>query len=289
MTGRNALWAALAGLGLLLTSACSAPEGHQEVLEAMGGDGVPGAVLLVQDDRAVEFSRAVGTMGPDDDRSLTMDTPFRIASTTKPMTAVVILRLAEQGRLDLDDPIGLHLPASLVDRLHVLDGRSYGDRITVRMLLGHTSGITDRVTDEFVGEALADPTRRWTPEELVRWTIDHLEPEFEPGTGFAYADDGYVLLGLIAESASGRPLVELYRTMIFDPLGLEATYLEGHEPGRGDLARSMIGDADATDHDPSFDWGGGGGWSRRPGIWPRSSPPSSTASCSTIRRPWTRC
>ena len=138
-------------------------------------------------------------MGPDDDRPLTGDTPFRIASTTKPMTAVVILRLAEQGRLGLDDPISRYLPESLVDRLHVLDGRSYGGLITIRMLLG-----------------------------------------------------------LIAESASGRSLTALYRTMIFDPLGLKTTYLEGREPGRGDIVRSILSDVDATDHDPSFDWGGGG-------------------------------
>jgi D-alanyl-D-alanine carboxypeptidase len=137
---------------------------------------------------------------------------------------------------------------------------SRGNEVTVRQLLGHTSGIHDYITDpSFVPDVLADPGHVWTPETLVEYAVTHGEAHFLPGAGFHYSDTGYVLLGMIVEQVTEGPLHDAYRTLVFDPLGMEETYLEGFEPARGlTLSHPYLGDFDGLDVHHSLDWSGGG-------------------------------
>ena len=192
-------------------------------------------------------------------------TPFRIASITKPFTAVVIAQLAAEGRLRFDDLMTAHLPAGfadLVPRLHVLDGVSYGETITLRQLLTHASGLMDYAMSEgFYGELFKDPSHAWTPREMLEGACVWGAPHFPPGQGYgyAYSDTGYVLLGVIIEHLEGRPLHEVYRGRIIEPLGLSATYLEGFETHRGpEMAHPYEGEWDAALIHGSADWAGGG-------------------------------
>lgn len=172
----------------------------------------------------------------------------------------------EKGRLSLDDRISKYLSKGLVRRVHVLDGQSYGHRITVRQLLNHTSGLYDYAMDEawFV-DVLSDPQRTWTPVEFVEVAIVNGTPYFRPGEGYHYSDTGYVLAGFVIEKVSRLKLHEAYREYLrFVELGLDDTYLEFHEappPGAGERAHQyfFVGPIDMTDWNPTVDTFGGGG------------------------------
>ena len=225
-----------------------------------------GACLLRVElpDRDLVLRHVAGGVEPGGERA-TVRTPFRIASITKTFTAVVVCQLAAEGRLELDDRMADNLPPSyldLVDRLHVLDGRSHGDRITVRQLLTHSAGLFDYAMSEgFFAAIAADPGQVWTPRRMLEGSIEWGTPHSPPGEGYPYrySDTGYVLLGLIIEHLDDRPLHESYRSRIHEPLGLTATYLEGHEPHRGPaMAHPLFGSVDVSAIHGTADWAGGG-------------------------------
>ena len=195
----------------------------------------------------------------------TPDSPFRIASVTKPFTSVLVAQLVAEGRLSFDDRLVDLLPEpylDLVPRLHVLDGVSYGDRITMRQALTHASGLFDYAMSPSYGKALfLDPGHAWTPHEMIEGAIAWGEPHFPPGEGYgyAYADTGYVLAGVVVEALDGRPLWQSYRERILDPLGMTGTYLEGFESHRGPaISHAHEGEYDVMVIHGSSDWAGGG-------------------------------
>jgi len=194
------------------------------------------------------------------------DDQFVINSVAKIMTATLVLQLVETGQVGLDDPIARHLPDSLVAGLHVYEGQEYSQAITVRHLLSHTSGITDDwQCADFFERVAVDSARRWSPVETIRFVKEHCPPQFKPGDGFHYSDTGYNLLGLLLESVTGRPLHELYRAMLLDPLGMDHTYRPAYEDPRPNLpgrrpSERYLDDLECTLW-PSVmtaDWGGGG-------------------------------
>ena len=204
-----------------------------------------------------------GDAGPSP--AATVASPFRIASITKPFTSAVVAQLVGEGRLSFDDRLADLLPASYADvvpRMHVLDGVSSGERITMRQALTHASGLFDYAMSPSYGAALfRDPGHVWTPREMIEGAIEWGTPHFPPGEGYgyAYADTGYVLAGVIIEHLDGRPLHESYRARILDPLGMHGTYLEGFEPHRGpDITHAHEGDFDVMPIHGSSDWAGGG-------------------------------
>ncbi len=195
----------------------------------------------------------------------TVHSTFRTASITKTITAVVVLQLASEGRLGLDDLMSAHLPSEYLDivpRLHMLDGVSHGAQITVRQLLTHASGLFDyAMSDGFIGTIIENPERPWTPREMLEGSIVWGTPRFPPGGGYgyAYSDTGYVLLGLIIEHLDGRTLHEAYRARVLEPLQLHTTYLEGHEAHRGPtLTHTHEGVIDTSSIHGTADWAGGG-------------------------------
>ena len=187
---------------------------------------------------------------------------FRIASVTKTFTAASILRLVEEGRLGLDDPIAELLAPATVALLR--SGGYDPHAIEVRHLLMHTSGLYDYASDtEFVEYVLTHGRHHWTRAEQVRFAMTHGKPYAPPGQAFHYADTGYVLLGEIVERTTGRPLGSAFRRLLgFGKLGLAGTYLESLE-ARPQAAHARAHQyyqrIDATGFDPSFDLYGGGG------------------------------
>ncbi|MFM8312590.1 MAG: serine hydrolase domain-containing protein [Ilumatobacteraceae bacterium] len=240
-------------------------ESLQAAVDAEAGVADEGCLLRVElPGRGLSWSMAAGGIERGGDR-LMPSTPFRIASITKTFTAAIVVQLAAEGRLSFDDLMAPHLPPSvvdLVDRLHVFDGRSHGEHITIRQLLTHASGLFDYAQAEgFFAAIAAAPDRVWTPRAMLEGAIEWGRPHFAPGEGYgyAYSDTGYVLLGLIIEVLDGRPLHESYRHRILEPLGLRATYLEGHEPHRGPaIAHPYQGDFDVMPIHGTADWAGGG-------------------------------
>jgi len=142
------------------------------------------------------------------------DTHFRIASNTKTMTAAVIVLLAQQNKLSLDDPVSKYVP-----------GVPDGDNITITELLNMRSGLYTYDDDpDFWAVLERDPTKVWSPAEVLAIAFKH-QPYFAPGTDFHYSNTNYALLGLIAEKIDGKPLASSFQERLFGPLGLKDTLL----------------------------------------------------------------
>jgi D-alanyl-D-alanine carboxypeptidase len=221
----------------------------------------PGVALAVRTP-TLTWAGAAGVADRVARRTLTPSAGFRIASVTKTFTAAAILRLAEDGKLSLDDPIAQHLSPATVATLR--RGGYDVDRIRVRYLLQHTSGLYDYAEDPaYQTFVVSHPRHRWTRAEQVRFAMNHGKPLARPGTTFHYADTGYVLLGEMLERLTGHSLAAAYRTLLhFNQLGLAHTYLETLEPTPPRVksrAHQYLGTTDTAGFDPSFDLYGGGG------------------------------
>src|SRR3954468_6637644 len=183
----------------------------QHALDAVVSSGAPGAIALVRDGRRslrlVSGYENLATRRPMRPRDR-----FRVGSVTKTFVATVVLQLAGEGRLALEDTVERWLPG-------LVPG---GANITIRQLLNHTSGLGDYADDAFVRRVLEDPGRVWAPKELIAVGTSH-PPPFGPGAGLAYSSTGYIVLGLIVEKATGNQLSTELRRRIFAPLRLRST------------------------------------------------------------------
>jgi D-alanyl-D-alanine carboxypeptidase len=151
------------------------------------------------DDGADVSAIAVGAARLDRPRPLRVSDEVRVGSITKTVIATITLQLVGEGRLRLDDTIEQWLPGMVPN----------GDAITIRMLLNHTSSIFDYLADpDWLAAVLADPHRYWSPQELVAVGTSH-PSLFPPGEGLAYSNTGYILIGLVLEKATGRPVQDL--------------------------------------------------------------------------------
>lgn len=195
-------------------------------------------------------------------RPFTPDTPLRLASNTKTYVAAAVLRLVEDGRVSLDDPIGRHIAPVHVTMLRA-DGYD-PEAMRVRHLLTHTSGLVDHtVNDVYLPAVQRDPAHRWTRTEQLGVGMAHGTPLGPPGAQFRYSDTGYILLGELLERVTGLPLAAALRAQLdYARLGLADTWLESLEPPPAMLpprAHQWYGSDDTFAWDPSLDLYGGGG------------------------------
>src|SRR2546430_2042661 len=174
---------------------------------------IPGAVVLLRTPKG-EFTVTYGTTLLGAVNPPRADTHFRIASNTKTMTAAVIVLLAEEGKLSLDDPVSKYVP-----------GVPDGAKITITELLKMRSGLYSYDDDpEFWAILDRDPNKVWSPAEVLAIAFKH-PPYFPPGTAFHYSNANYALLGLIVEKIDGKPLASCFQDRLFGPLGLKDTLL----------------------------------------------------------------
>ncbi len=261
--------AVVAACGCSNATAPAAPSSLEASLQALVDEAVAlhaevrGAALWADSPViGLRWEGAAGDADPEGSVPMSPAHPVRVASNTKTFVAAAVLRLVEEGRLAIDDPVAAHLPAEFVE---LLRGDGYDPQaITVRHLLTHTSGLFDHTSDERFEEAiLADPQRRWTRAEQVAAAVEWGAPHAAPGQVFTYCDTGYVLLGEVVERASGRKLAAAVRELIgFERLGMSSTWWETLEPppeGVRPRAHQFLGDLDTFAFDPSFDLYGGGG------------------------------
>jgi D-alanyl-D-alanine carboxypeptidase len=186
----------------------------QRAADALVAAGAPGTIVLVRDgDRTTRVVAGYANLATK--RPMRARDRFRVGSTTKTFVSAVVLQLAGEGKLALADSVERWLPGLVPN----------GAAITVHQLLNHTSGLADYAPDDdvtFISRVLAEPHRTWEPRELVAVGTAH-QPIFAPGAGWSYSNTGYILLGLIAEAASGKPLEAELRARVLAPLGLRAT------------------------------------------------------------------
>jgi D-alanyl-D-alanine carboxypeptidase len=220
---------------------------------------VPSVVLRVEDMNGVIYSGAKGQSSFDDATPVTPNSYFRTASVGKLFTAVAILRLKEKGTINLDDTIDKYLKASLVERLHIYNGENYGATITIRQLLGHTSGLPNTDDNPGFGQWLMEnPKKNRMPEELLEYAIQ-IGALFPPGKGQRYSSPGYTLLGLIIEAATDKPYHRIVREEVLNPMGLANTFEHSHElPGNIVPIHSYVSDYDMNQIHPSMEFADGG-------------------------------
>ena len=171
---------------------------------------VPSAsIALVRDGRIV-LAKAYGKASPTIPIARP-DLPYQIASNSKQFTAMALLMLEDEGKLDLDDKVSKYLP-----------GISGGDRIALRQLLSHTAGLQDYWPQDYLIAAMKAPV---APSGIVdRWAKKPLD--YAPGTRWQYSNTGYVVAGLIIEKVAGEPLMSFLKRRIFAPLGMNPVQID---------------------------------------------------------------
>ncbi|MES2120139.1 MAG: serine hydrolase domain-containing protein [Pseudomonadota bacterium] len=173
------------------------------VAKTLADTGVPSAEIAVVRNGQLVLNKAYGKA--NEGLPARADLPYQIASNSKQFTAMALLLLRDEGKLSMDDNVAKYLP-----------GISGGDRITIRQLLSHTSGLQDFWPQDYMFSEMTLPT---TPQYIVdKWAKKPLD--FEPGTRWQYSNTGYVVAGMIAEKVSGEPLFAYLDRKVFKPLGM---------------------------------------------------------------------
>jgi D-alanyl-D-alanine carboxypeptidase len=186
-------------------------------LAALRGEPLPGLSIAVVRGGEPVVLKGYGFADVENDVPATAETVYRIGSITKQFTAAAILRLAEQGRVSLDAPVGEYLSGL----------PTWADQVTVHQLLNHTSGIRSYTA---LGPRWMEvmPLER-THEQMVALFRD--EPaDFAPGERWLYNNSGYYLLGMIIEEVTGKPYAEYLEGEFFRPLGLASTVYCSERP-----------------------------------------------------------
>ncbi len=176
----------------------------------------------------IDWNFAEGTF--TDGEEVSLQHPFYSASIGKTFTATAVAILHEQGKLDFSDKICAYLPDSIINGLHVFEGKDYSMEISIAQLLQHTSGIPDYIdgktldgTPNGMAFLLSDTAKFWHPTEMINLAKTKMKADFAPGTAYKYCNTDYVLLGLIVESVSGMPVHDFYRKYIFEPFDMNHT------------------------------------------------------------------
>jgi CubicO group peptidase (beta-lactamase class C family) len=217
---------ALAFLGLwtpAATRAQSTDNSTHQKIDAIFSDvtspDAPGLAVLVQQNGKTVFARGYGVRDLRTKMKIDAHTNFRLASFTKQFTAMAIMLLVHDGKLHYDDKLTKFFP----------DFPAYAKDVTIRNLLNHTSGLPDYEDLMDAEEKIKGPL--WTPEHQIQdeEVLSLLEKAakgfFAPGTGWAYSNSGYVVLGLIVAKVSGKPFGDFLAERIFKPLHMDHTLM----------------------------------------------------------------
>lgn len=186
------------------TAAVPLATAAQEALESAATKDGPGVVAIIAKGDTVLFRGAVGRANIELGVPLDASQVFRIASVTKMFTAATVIKLAELGKLSLDDPLSNYVP----------DIPNAGS-ITLRELLNHTAGISDKTKDPQPGFMKRDVDTATLIEEIRKRS-----PSFAPGTQWAYSNGGYILLGAVIEKVTGEPWHVAMTKLLLEPAGL---------------------------------------------------------------------
>jgi CubicO group peptidase (beta-lactamase class C family) len=234
-----------------LTSPCWAEEqafekGATERLRAVTTGDTSGAAVLVAREGKIVFQGGFGFADIEKKSPITPETKFRIGSISKQFTAAAVLRLAEQGKLSLDDSLDKYFP----DFPHA-------GEVKLRHLLTHTSGLhsyTDK--PDFIGR-VKEPIE---PARLIEW-FQRDPPDFAPGKGFHYNNSAYFLLGEIVAKVSGKSFADHLQETIFEPLGMKDTgiYVNSAPPAGMANGYSFANEKLEPGLDWDMSWAGGAG------------------------------
>jgi D-alanyl-D-alanine carboxypeptidase len=231
----------------------------QNKLEAAFGKsfrdgGAPGAIVAVRTPEGTWVSTR-GVADLSSGKPMRADMHHRIGSVTKPFTTTLLLQAEAEGLLSLDDTIDQYIK-----------GVPNGGEITLRQMADMASGIANYTDNKQMwDEVFSDPERVWRPQELARIGIED-SPMFDPGTDWYYSNTNFILLGLVLEQVTGKPLERLYSKQIIKPLHLKETSFpdaaDSSSPdphAQGYVLQSRDAEPlNATEWNPSWGWAAGG-------------------------------
>lgn len=203
----------------------------------------PGLGVVIVKDGKVVYRTFRGIADMDSKQPLSDKTPFYIASLGKQFTAISIMMLAERGKLSYDDKVTKYFPEL-----------TFAGDMTIRQLLTHTSGMIDHL------DVVKDDVKGWKNSDVIDLLKRENRVLFPPGDKFSYNNSGYVVLSMIVEKVSGKTFADFLEKNVFDPLGMENTFVatEGAKiPGRARGYSSTEGKWSPSDYD-AFTTGGGG-------------------------------
>ena len=257
-TARSSMSVVLLGIACLmnLSSCRTIPTNPSAVVDALfaeaASETTPGAAIIVIQDGVVLKKSAYGMANLERSVPFETDTSTRLGSVSKQFTAMAIMILEEEGRLDYDDPITRFLP----------ELSRFGDEITVRHLLNHTGGLPDYYDVMVEVTGVERPLTRHALDTYAKWG----EPLFAPGERYEYSNPGYELLALIVERASGEAFGDFVEERIFAELGMgNSVVLDDRQPHLAKRAYGYRIDGDGfalNDDDPlNFIVGSGGVYS----------------------------
>lgn len=199
-----------------------------------------------------KYEKAKGYADIANKTPMTLDKTFRAGSMTKTFTVTVLMQLIDEGKLSLDEPISKYF-----------SGIPNGDKITIRMLAGMTSGLPNySVSKDFVDTLNNNPHKKWTSDDALEMAFKN-PVNFEPGTNYDYCNTNTVIIGKLIEKLTGKSLRENTYERIINPLGLKNTYIPESYQIPGDYSHgydkkdnTVLVDVTET-YDPS--WGGAAG------------------------------
>ena len=267
---RSVVWRVLAvpvaaaiALGAAGGAASAAPsKGEAESLKSRAQGlveaGYPAALAAVSDSKGESAGVAVGKGSLETGQAPPMDGEVRVGSNTKTFVAVVVMQLVQEGKVGLDEPIETYLPG-------LIKGEGIdGSRITVRQLLQHTSGLPDFDETLFGTTDVFQYRHHYvTPRDVLDSALSK-PAQFEPGAQWKYTNTNYIVLGMLIERVSQRPVGEQIDERIVKKLGLSHTYFPapGEEKIRGTHPQGyhLNGEgklADITEMDPAWAWAAG--------------------------------
>jgi D-alanyl-D-alanine carboxypeptidase len=159
---------------------------------------------------------------------------FEIGSASKMFTAIAILQLIDEGKLTLDTPISKFYKNGNIRNLANLNGENHFNKVTVEMLLHHTSGFVDYLnaygSDENALKKFSVKDKIFSFDEIINLAVNISDANFEPGSNFKYSNTGYIILGDIITKISNEDWRSYIQTNIFDKCNMNQTYFGSHKP-----------------------------------------------------------
>ncbi len=213
---------------------------------------IPGAIVGVWSPSVGVWVKSFGKSDIGNGREMRWDKKMRIGSVSETFLVTLLLELADERKINLDDKINKYLPFV-----------QNGNNITVRQLANNTSGIFNYMDDDnFKAEIKKNPFREWQPRELINIAFSHA-PYFSPGRGWHPSETNFILLGMIIEKVTSEPLQDTLKTKVLDKIGFLNTAFATGPFISGDYSRGYLGEKnnsvpeDITFLDPSIMWAAG--------------------------------
>ena len=205
--------------------------GEQKRIAKLGQDfaakfSLPGVSLAMSYRGKLKLLACFGQADKENGVAVQPSHQFRIASVSKPITSVAILKLIESGKLALRDTVfgqAGHLREFLKDNIGDARRKAWAQQITIRHLLEHTAGGWSNSRGE--APMFARPALGMSHADLIEWALKHVPLKTAPGTHYAYSNFGYCLLGRVIEKVSGKGYEQAVRDLVLKPAGANATFV----------------------------------------------------------------